>query len=181
MPVTEGLIKDCLRELPKAQQELHKECFRMAIGMCRRYANSSDDAVYLFNTAFIRILGNLKQYALEKPFEAWVKRIVRNTLIDDYRKKHAAKAEKLVFWNEATEVENTAAQEMPDHGLNAQDLYRCLDRLPPVTRLVFVSFAIEGYSHQEIAKELNISEGTSKWHVSHAREKLKEMIAALYV
>lgn len=181
MPVTERLIQECLKEQPRAQQEMHKECFRMAIGMCRRYANSNDDAVYLFNTAFIRILANLKQYSSDKPFEAWVKRIVRNTLIDDYRKQHSVKNEKLVFWNEATEVENKASQEMPDQALNAQDLYRCLDRLPKVTRMVFVSFAIEGYSHQEIAKELNISEGTSKWHVNHAREKLKEMIAAHYV
>jgi RNA polymerase sigma-70 factor (ECF subfamily) len=101
-----------------------------------------------------------------------------NTIIDDYRKNSKEKSiiQFKDIQNDGTEntwVEYNAA----DLEFEAEELLGFIDKLPTESKKVFVLFAIDGYSHKEIGEMLGISDGTSKWHVSFARKKLRELIA----
>ncbi|MCH9822240.1 MAG: RNA polymerase sigma factor, partial [Bacteroidetes bacterium] len=107
-----------------------------------------------------------------------LKKIMINTIIDDYRKNSKEKSiiQFKDIQNDGTEnswVEYNAA----DLKFEAEELLGFIDRLPTESKKVFVLFAVDGYSHKEIAEMLEISDGTSKWHVSFARKKLRELIA----
>jgi len=75
------------------------------------------------------------------------------------------------------ENEDTAINAIPEESLYFQDIIKLVDRLPAKTRDVFHKYAIEGYTHKDIGEELNISAGTSKWHLSEARKRLKELLS----
>lgn len=100
-----------------------------------------------------------------------------NTIIDEYRR--AKKNAHVITIEEIASLGHLdAVVDMNDatKKFNERDLLRMLENLPTVSKQVFNLFAIDGYPHKEIAEMLNMSEGTSKWHVSFARKKLREMI-----
>jgi RNA polymerase sigma-70 factor (ECF subfamily) len=145
------------------------------MSICRRYANDDLDARGLLNQSFLKILMNLAKRKENVPFIAWAKRITINTIISEFRKEKSRmeREERMeqhhlenhsVSWNSIAET------------IEAEVLQLMLDRLPEASRKVFNLFAIDGYSHQEIAEMLGISEGTSKWHVSAARKDLRAQL-----
>lgn len=162
----------------KAQYALYRSCFPILMAVCMRYKRDKQEAVAALNDGFLKIVNNLDRYKREEvPFEAWIRRIMINTIIDAFRKdkkwreltvftEHIEQAypEEPIQWNEA------------EQALNVNYLEGLLRRLPPVTRHVFNLFALDGYSHKEIGEILQISEGTSKWHVNHARVQLQSWI-----
>ncbi len=122
-------------------------------------------------------MDNIGKYKESVPFEMWLRRVSINTIIDEHRRNQ--KAQEL--------IEYTAYDQLLSHDIaetyenehllvNADQIEYCLNQLPEMSRKVFNLFAIDGYSHREIAAMLKISEGTSKWHVSFARQKLKALI-----
>ena len=125
----------------------------------------------------MKILDNLKTYTTDKPFEAWAKRIIINTLIDDFRKQR--KVKELIEYTDFSELPPTQDSidfNEADKQFDAQQLEAMIQQLPPMSQKVFNLYALDGYKHSEIAALLEISEGTSKWHLSSARKKLKEMM-----
>ena len=147
----------------------------MAIG--RRYHGNDDEAGGAVNGAFLKILDNLDKYGPEVPFEAWIRRIMINSLVDEYRRNR--KVRELVEYRDLESVPPTVSPidfNLADLKFGAEQLELMIQRLPPVSRKVFNLHAIDGYSHVEIGNLLDISEGTSKWHLSFARKKLQEMI-----
>ena len=147
------------------------------MSVCMRYSACEDDAVQLLNFGFLKILNNLNKYQTEKPFEAWIKRIMINTIIDEYRKNYKYKNQiKTEDPENMPEIEINIALNDGELKLLANDLEQYIQGLPPMSREVFNLFAIDGYSHKEISGMLQISVGTSKWHVSQARQTLKSFI-----
>ena len=178
MVISNNLLEACKKGDRRAQKKLYEGCFRPMMMVCYRYANCKDDAVDLVNIAFLKVILNLDKYNPEAPFEAWLKRVTVNAVIDEFRKQ---KKQKELFVSgefTAADFSHTDVNEA-DKKFNAEELLVMVNKLPNVTRNVFNLFAIDGYSHKEIAEKLNISEGTSKWHVNFARTKLKEMIKSL--
>ncbi len=171
------LLKDAAKGDRRAQFQLYKRCSSVLMSVCVRYRRSEDEAVGMMNAGFLKILQNLEKYGGETPFEAWIRRIMINTLIDDFRKNR--KVSELIENHDFTDTHdhdtlvdfNTA-----DLRFDAAQLEAMIRKLPPVSMKVFNLFAIDGYSHQEIGAMLRISEGTSKWHVSFARQRLREML-----
>lgn len=172
---TESLIKGCIKGKRKAQYALYRHCYTLLLPVCMRYQHNEEDARAILNEGFLKILDNLESYKPEIPFEAWCKRIMINTIIDEYRKTRnkpstfdyqelGKKEEVGISLNEAMEV------------LTADDLEKMLQCLPANSRKVFNLYAIDGYSHKEISEKLTISEGTSKWHVNNARHKLQQIL-----
>ena len=150
-------------------------CYNVLIPVCWRYAKTKDQAVEYYNAGFLKIIVNLKKYRTKVPFELWCRRVMINAIIDEYRKT------KQYYENvELKSREEMAALESPETVLSeAQeellDLIKSKVRLlPPVTSKVFNLYAIDGYKHHEIAELLQISEGTSMWHYSVAKKRLKE-------
>lgn len=148
--------------------------YTVLMGTAMRYTKQKPDAEDLFNRAFLKILDNLNKIPTDVVFEAWCKRILINLAIDDFRKQ-----QKETDWLQFNGDIAADAQTQPLTNLEADDLRKLLQLLPNATQKVFNLFAIDGYSHAEISTQLGISEGTSKWHLSKAREQLKKLITNL--
>lgn len=177
MKISQQLIQDCKSGDRKAQFQLYKSCFNILMGVCIRYKKNEDEAAEILNTGFFKILKNLDKYRPEVPFEAWIRRIMINTAIDDFRKNR--KVRELIEHTDFTETEpytRVVDYNQADQVFDAERLEALIKRLPPISQKVFNLYAIDGYSHKEVADMLGMSEGTSKWHLSSARKKLQEMI-----
>ena len=178
MEISNEILEGCIANKRKSQFLLYKQCYSILLSICLRYENNKEDAEFLLNQGFMKIVTKLSTFKGDRPFEAWIRRIMINTIIDDYRKNSKEKSIIQIkdIQNDGTEnlwVEYNAA----DLEFEAEELLGFIDKLPTESKKVFVLFAIDGYSHKEIAEMLGISDGTSKWHVSFARKKLRELIA----
>ena len=161
----------------RAQEKLYKLCYGFLIGVCRRYYRNYEDAEAVLNQAFLKILTQLEKYNEGVPFNLWIRRVTINTIFDEYRKNkkyNESHVEELV--DPSMGAEKKVSYNEADLEFDAQELLNMLDTLPEISRRVFCLFAIDGYSHMEISKMMDIKNGTSKWHVNHARTKLKELI-----
>lgn len=176
--IDEQLLAGCVRNDSRAQYRLYDLCECFMMNICMRYTTSQDDAEDLLNKSFLKILNNIGKYAKEIPFELWVRRITINTIIDEYRKnKKRKEATELVDFEERqNEFDHVAVNEYVSK-MEAEQLQTLIDLLPEINRQVFNLFVVDGFNHKEISSLLNIPEGTSKWHLSNARIRLKELIS----
>ena len=140
-------------------------------GICMRYAANSEDAKDILQDAFVKVFVNLGKFKGTGSLEGWMRRIFVNTAIRHYRKKN-----QLYAISEKQE-ENISNHEVSAlDALEADDIIRLISELPNGYRTVFNLFAVEGYSHREIATMMNISEGTSKSQYARAKAWLQEKI-----
>ena len=86
MEIDQKLISSCINNERKAQFELYKKCYGLLMGVCLRYQKNREDAEEVLNQGFLKILLNLDKYNTKIPFEAWIRRVMINTVIDEYRK-----------------------------------------------------------------------------------------------
>ena len=156
----------------KAQLELYKLCYPILISVARRYRKNDEDHLTLVNNAFIKIINYLDRYQ-EAKFFSWIKRIITNEIIDEYRRN---KKYQTLFQQDAWVEPTVGVTSVIEYEINDEFLHHILLELPEGTRAVFNLFAIDGYSHKEIGEMLGISEQTSKWHTKIARKKLKELL-----
>lgn len=144
------------------------------MAICWRYASSKEQAIELVNLGFLKVLLNLKKYKPEVPFELWLRRVVINEVIDQLRKNK--KYKEVIEVREEQDLPKVQVEEKED-GIQEERIEWIRTKskeLPNVTGRVFNLYAFDGYKHQEIAQMLNISEGTSQWHYSIAKQKLRE-------
>ncbi|WP_276363012.1 sigma-70 family RNA polymerase sigma factor [Daejeonella sp. H1SJ63] len=171
----EQLRLDCIRGEAGSQKKLYYNFYGFAMGICLRYAKDRDEAVEILNDGFYKVLTRLGQYDPAKPFLPWLARIMTNTSIDHFRTelKHKVSTDitEIEIENEDTDIQSK---------LNYDDLIKIIQTLPPGYRTVFNLFAIDGYSHEEIAEELGISVGTSKSNLFKARQKLRSLLETSY-
>jgi RNA polymerase sigma factor (sigma-70 family) len=168
----EDIIKRCLDNDRVAQAKLYKTYHGKLLALCMRYCANRDDALAVLNQGFLKVFHNLESYNNKYDFGGWIYRIVQYTAIDHVR-KHLRKSKQMPTQELDVEIEiaSTVIEKM-----YAEDLMELMHKLPFTSKVVFNLFAIEGYSHADIAKELGMSIGTSKWHVNNARKRLKEWI-----
>lgn len=176
MQVDSKLLKRCRKNDRKAHNELYRLCFGYLMAICLRYESNREDAEALLNQGFLKIVTNLDKYNADIPFQSWISRVMVNTIIDQFRrnKKHRDNMSSV----DLSDVRSTSNVDYNEGAqmLEAEELQKMIQQLPDMSRKVFNLFAIEGYSHKEISDILEISDGTSKWHVSFARKSLQEMI-----
>lgn len=178
MQIDIKLLKACAKNKRRAQEELYKACFMFLMPICKRYHHNDEDARAAYNLAFIKIINGLGKIEIDElPFVPWAKRIMTNTLIDEYRKNKKYK-EKNSMQNEERKLEFFAegVTNKAETDYNESSVLRLLDYLKPDSKRVFVLYVIEGYNHKEIGDIMEMSEGTSKWHLSTARKQLRELI-----
>lgn len=176
MLVSQSLIERCLREERKAQYEMYKQCYSVLMSICIRYEKNREDAEALLNMGFLKVVTKLDKYNTDIPFEAWIRRIMINTVIDEYRKNK--KENETIEYTDFDDHHYNRSIDFnaADAYFEAEELQLMINDLPGVTQRVFNLHVIDGFSHKEIGDMLNISVGTSKWHVSNARKILKEKI-----
>ncbi|MEY4486305.1 MAG: hypothetical protein RL440_836 [Bacteroidota bacterium] len=156
----------------KAQLALYQLCYPVLISAARRYYHNTDEQMTVVNNAYIKVILHLESYQTGR-FLSWVKRIISNEIIDEYRRN---KRYNELYRFDAPVEERGVQDFQTDAIFTNEQLQNLLLQLSEPARLVFNLFAIEGYSHKEIAQQLGVTEETSKWHTKMARKKLRELI-----
>jgi len=169
----EQLVKKCLEKDTLAQKHLFDVYSKKMMGVCLRYAKDSDEAQDVLQIGFIKVFEKLDTYKREGSLEGWIRKIIVNTALDIIRKNKK-------FMNDV-EMEKVDYQlqnynEDAVDVLSVQDLLSVIQKMPTGFKTVFNMYVIEGYSHQEIADELNISVNTSKSQLSRARAHLQKVL-----
>lgn len=167
------LIADCKRANAKAQRKLYDLYAPMMMGVCLRYVNDYDDACDVLQDGFVKLFTKIDSYSGTGSFSGWIRRIFVTTSLEFLRTKNALKfALNIDELNETVENFDDAIVEK----IAADELMDSIAKLPDGYRAVFNLFAIEGYSHLEIAEALNISEGTSRSQYARARKFLQKRL-----
>jgi len=169
------VIAGCIAGDRVCQKALYEHFYSKMLSVCQRYSRDYDEAVGLMNEGFVKVFCNISRYRPERSLVSWIKRIMINNAIDHYRKMKKHKHHQDI-------------DDVYDHGkdggvlaeLEAAEILKLVQELPPAYRTAFNLFVIDGLSHREIAEKLNISEGTSKSNLSKARAKLKCKLQILY-
>lgn len=170
------LIKACLKQDTRAEYTLYNECFQTLMSICYRYTRNEDDAADLVNKGFLKILTNLSKYDDTKPFNKWSVSIMINTIIDEFRSNKTYKTMMQHTDIYPTEITHSLSVNDAEMKFNTDDIMKCINKLPDASKMVLNLYVFEGLTHKEIGKELSISEGTSKWHLSNARNLLKDIM-----
>lgn len=145
----------------------------MSVAM--RYMHDQDKASAIVNDGFLKIFTKISTFENKGSFEGWMRRIVFRCVSDAVR-KDGNYMKFMVFEEEERQVSYPVALTK----LYEEDLIKLIDQIPQSSGEVFKLYAIYGYTHKEIAKQKNISEGTSKWHLSDARKKLQGLLLRNY-
>jgi RNA polymerase sigma factor (sigma-70 family) len=173
-------VNKCKRGDRKALEELYRQSSETLLGVCLRYTKNLQDAEDVFHEGFIKILNNLKNVKDESKIWSWMIRIMANTAINFLKKKQRLGENEFVD-NENYDFRSDNEFEQNDDSLlldiiSEKELYELIGQLPDGYRIVLSLYAIEGFTHKEIAQTLGISESTSKTQYQKAKAKLKKLI-----
>ena len=142
------------------------------ISICLRYTKNESDAVEVLNNGFLKVFKNIGKYQVSQgSLYTWIRTIIINSCLDFIKSKQRQELHKEL--NDAVEVhiDPEAIKK-----INSEALLQMVRQLPPATMAVFNLYVVEGFKHKEIAELLNVTDGTSKWHLSEARKLLQKMI-----
>jgi RNA polymerase sigma-70 factor (ECF subfamily) len=167
----DDIITGCLRRERNAQRQLYETFSSKMYGICYRYVKDSMEAEDVLVTAFAKVFEKIDQFKHEGSFEGWIRRIVVNEALTSLRKRR-----NMYLDTELEKVDQDPNYKYLSDHLELEDLVRMVQELPTGYRIVFNMFAIDGYSHKEIADSLGISENTSKSQLSRARTYLQKML-----
>lgn len=168
----DDLVKGCRRGDRHAQQRVFDMYASRMLGVCMRYVRNTMQAEDLVVVSFTKVFDKISQFKGEGSFEGWIRRITINEALTWLRRNRAMMAE-----TDLREADRQLDYEaLADH-LEAEDMLKMIDQLPPGYRVVFNMYAIDGYSHKEIAEQLGITESTSKSQLSRARLHLQKLLA----
>jgi RNA polymerase sigma-70 factor (ECF subfamily) len=165
----EQLAEQCRQGKRSAQQALYDRYAGTMKAVCLRYVGQEFDAEDVLVSGFMKAFDKMGQYGGQGSLEGWLRRIMVNEALMFLRK-----AKRLPQAVEEAALEIEAPVVEADAAHDAEALMAMVQALPDGYRTVFNLYAIEGYSHAEIAERLGISEGTSKSQLSKARQLLKK-------
>jgi RNA polymerase sigma-70 factor (ECF subfamily) len=168
------LIQGCIDNDRRSQNELYRRYFPLMSSIALRYTGNEEEAIQKLNAGFLKVLQNLRRYDHQYALATFIRNILVNHLIDAYRKekRYVANIDIAAY----AESDLNVSFNQGEADLEAGELLELLNKLPELTCKVFNLYAIDGYKHSEIADMLDIPVGTSKWHVSEARRKLKSLL-----
>jgi RNA polymerase sigma-70 factor (ECF subfamily) len=170
------IIKGCQDGDRVFQQHLYQAYYSTLMKVCVRYAKDMQDAEQLLNDGFIKIFTHIGRYERSGSFEGWMKRIVINTCLDYLKSSYVKNSMKMSFNPNLVENTSLSISNESIEKMEFKALVNMIQTLPPMTKTVFNLFVFEGFSHKEIAKQLDISEGTSYWHVHQGRTLMQQKI-----
>lgn len=175
--VDKSLIDKCIKQERKAQFELYKQCYAFMMKICLRYHKNDEDAKEIVNQAFLKVCDHLEKYESKAPFALWLRRITINTVIDNFRrnKKHKDHLEYSDFEQPPPSGNHVSFNEGAQD-LDADALRAMIRTLPETSQQIFNLCILDGYSYEEVADMLQVSEATCRWHVFNSRKVLRTMI-----
>jgi RNA polymerase sigma factor (sigma-70 family) len=160
------------------QKQFYYATYNLFMSICARYAPSTEDAEQWCNDGYIKIFNNCDKYNNAGSLEGWLKRLVVNTCLDNLRQLKTQYNSVHLY----SKDESAIGQDYSTHNeaallMDSKEILELVQQLPATQRTVFNMYAIEGYSHKEIAEHLNIKESNSQWHLNQARNFLKNKIS----
>lgn len=168
----EQLVKACISGDAIAQKKFYDLFAKKMMGVCLRYSSNADEAQDVLQDGFIKVFNKLPDFVNKGSLEGWVRRIMVNTALDQYRKNKKFQQD-VEIDSVSYKLENN---DFIVERINAQDLLKIIQSIPEGYRVVFNLFAIEGYSHKEIAEQLGVTESTSKSQFSRAKKMLRKRL-----
>lgn len=176
MSLDRNIIEGCIAGNRKAQKFLFEKYKAAMMGVCLRYCKSKDEAEDVLMEAFMTVLSQIQSYRSEGSIDQWIRRIVVNTSINNYRKnlKHYFHAD---IENIAeTEIEEDNNYDITDNH-SVEEILNAMQQMPHGYKIVLNLYVVEGYKHKEIAEMLNITVGTSKSQLSKARKIIQDKLS----
>ena len=173
----EEIIVGCLHNENKSKELIYKSFYGYAIAVILRYVNDRNDAEELVNDVFIKVYKAIPQFNFpknkeerQKAFKAWIAKIASRTAIDFLRTKRS-----ILSIDDIVEEQEPLTEINIISALNVKDILKLLDALPETQKMIFNLFEIEGFSHDEISKLLNIPESSSRVYLTRAKNKLRAL------
>ena len=163
------LVKQCAKNDRRAQEEIYQLFSGKLFSICLKYSKNKQEAQDNFQDGFITIFDKIGQFKFKGSFEGWLKRVMVNTILLKYRQKN-------VLSLVTEEIPDEVIVDIDDDEVSLDFLLNLIQELPDRYRMVFNLYVLDGYSHKEISKMLQIAEGTSKSNLARARNILKQKI-----
>ena len=163
------LIEQCRKGIRNAQRTLYEQYAGTMLAVCSRYIADRNEAEDVMIGGFVKVFGKLDQFKHEGSFEGWIRRIMVNESLTYIRRN-----KQMYLEVDIEEAHRSPDYAVLDNHLHAEDLMKLIEQLPTGYRTVFNLYAIEGFSHKEIAEKMGISENTSKSQLSRARSLLQK-------
>ena len=157
----------------KAQHAIYELYATKMLSVCRYYIKDIELAEEVMLNGFFKVFKHLLSFKKNGSFEGWIRRIMVRECISELRRKNP-----IVYSSDTLEIHDNFHDTISGE-IAVNEIQQIIDELPEGYKMVFVMYAIEGYKHQEIAKILNISEGTSKSQLFKARLMLQDKIKRL--
>ncbi len=168
------IIEGCIKGDSRAQQELFNQFADEMFAVCMYYSPNYVEAEDSLHEGFLKVFQNIKSFKGEGSFKGWVRRILVNTALEKFRKKNPL----YLIDDDNFEYPEDFDREDVISSITADDLIQLIQELTPQYRMVFNLYALEGFSHKEIAEKMKISEGTSKSNLARARTILQKKVKA---
>ena len=168
----ESLIEGCRRREPRAQRELYDKLAPAMLAVCQRYMKDREAAKDVMQDGFVKLFEKIGSYKGEGSFEGWARRLFVNTALMQLRRNDALKFSDNIEDSQAMQMTHSNTLEK----MGADEILELVNSMPDGFRTVFNLYVIEGYSHEEIAGMLSISEGGSRSQLSHARSWLRKKL-----
>ncbi len=169
------LVEGCRANQRRAQEQLYRQFYRFAMSVALRYSRDEMDAADILSHAFVKVFKSIHSFDSSKgSLQTWIKKIVINEGLDHIKARER--------FSRNVELETVAEPVIANavlEQMGADEIMKLIHKLPPATHAVFVLYAVEGYNHRQIAEKLDISEGTSKWHLSEARKSLQQQLSVI--
>lgn len=169
------IIEGCKKQNRKAQKMLYDRYASKFLGICMRYAKDKHEAEDILQEGFLKIFERIEQYHYSGSFEGWMRRIIVNTAISNYRKNY-----KHYHHFDINEIKDSEEEFNTDElEFTLEEMLSVIQSLSPGYRMVFNLYAIEGYAHKEIAEMLSIDIATSKSQYSRARKIIQYRLSKI--
>lgn len=165
------LIEDCIKNKRHAQEQLYHLYFDGMFTIGKRYTQDEDKIIEWVNNGFLKVFKKIHTVKNPEALPGWIKSVIYRCILDGIRADK--RYNQTVFFNLEHEIKETTKQPM---SYDYEVILEHLNLLPEASRNVFKLFVIDGFSHKDIAEQIGISEGTSKWHLNNAKNKLKNIL-----
>ena len=170
------LVESCLKQNKKTEWELFEKYYGKFLSITNRYVKNVDEAKDVLQDAFIKLFENLNKFDFKGSFEGWCKRLIVNHCLDYLRTKKEAF---VPFEDGVMFVEEDVDEELAIgfvKNIPVETIFDCINELSPAYKKIFNMYVLDYFSHKEIAKELGISENTSKTNYMKAKINLLKII-----
>ncbi|MGB0430694.1 MAG: RNA polymerase sigma factor [Bacteroidia bacterium] len=170
------MAEACKKRDAKMQKYVFEKYYGLMMGVCIRYAPNREEARDMLQEGFVKIFDKIDQCDAKYSFVGWMKRVMVNNAIDQYRRdaRMPQTDNELVLENESVNADVFS-------GLGYEEIIKLVQRLPKGYRTVFNLYVIEGYTHKEIGEKLGVAEGTSKSQLNKAKYMLRKKIEEMNI